>query len=164
MKLGQEALAQYTELVAALQQLHAEWIVTEVEEIIARGKVVSFRDLSQEESALYESRVVEESGRGVAVPRAKPSDIIGVPYDPHERLGLLVQAIERVVAVSELSRSYIYRFAVTRGIGSIELWNPLEDDQMADSRDVHIVSVQSPTFTNERLAILRHVLSSEVLG
>jgi hypothetical protein len=164
MKLGQEALTQYTELVAALQHLRADWIVTEVEEIIARGKAVSFRDLSQAESALYESRFTEESGRGVAVPRAKPSDVIGVQYDPHEKLGLLVQAIERVVAVSELSRSYIYQFAVTRGIGSIELWNPLEDDLTENSRDAHIVSVQLPMFTNERLAILRHVLSGEVLG
>ena len=43
--------------------------------------------------------------------RAKPNDIIGVPYEPHERLALLVEAVERVIAASELSHSYISKFA-----------------------------------------------------
>ena len=64
MKRGQEAIAQYSELASALRQMDAEWIVTEVEEVIARGKTVPFRDLVSRRERLYESRLVEEAGRG----------------------------------------------------------------------------------------------------
>jgi hypothetical protein len=164
VKRGQEAIAQYSELASALQQMAAGWIVTEVEEEIARGKTVPFRDLSREESVLYESRLVEEVGRGIAVARAKPNDIIGVPYEPHERLALLVEAVKRVVAASELSRSYISKFAAERGIDSIELESPVRDDAPASTLRMRSISLEMPTLTNERLSILRHVLHDEVLG
>lgn len=164
MKLGQEAIAQYSELASALRQMDADWIVTEVEEVIARGKTVPFRDLSREESALYESRLIEELGRGIAVARAKPNDIIGVPYEPHERLALLVQAVERVIAASELARSYISKFASERGIDSILLESPAGDDAVASTSRMGSISLGMPSLTNERLSILRHVLHDEVLS
>jgi hypothetical protein len=164
VKRGQEATTQYSELASALRQIDADWIVTEVEEVIARGKTVPFRDLSREESALYESRLVEEAGRGIAVARAKPNDVIGVPYEPHERLALLVQAVERVIAASELARSYISKFASERGIDSIELDSPAEGDAAASSSRMWRIPLEMPTLTNERLSILHHVLNDEVLN
>jgi hypothetical protein len=71
MKTGQEAVAQYGELANALVQMGASWIVAEVEQVISRGKTVPFRDLSEEESAQYESRLTEEASRGLPVGRAK---------------------------------------------------------------------------------------------
>jgi hypothetical protein len=160
VKQGQEAIAQYSELASALRQVNAGWIVTEVEEVIARGKTVPFRDLSREESALYENRLTEEMGRGVAVARAKANDIIGVPYEDHERLALLVDAVERVIVASELSHSYISKFAAQRAITSIHLESPVEEN--ASGR--RGISLEMPTLTNERLSILRHVLNDEVLS
>jgi hypothetical protein len=164
MKRGQEAIAQYSELASALRQLDADWIVAEVEEVIARGKTVPFRDLSLEEGALYESRLFEEVGRGIAVARAKPNDIIGVPYEPHERLTLMVEAVERVVAASELSRSYISKFAAERNIDSIELESPVGEVAAASTSRMRGISLEAPTLTNERISILRHVLHDEVLS
>jgi hypothetical protein len=164
VKRGQEAIAQYSELAGALRQMDADWIVIEVEEVIARGKTVPFRDLSHEESMLYERRLFEEVDRGIAVARAKPNDIIGVAYEPHERLLLLVEALERVITASELSRSYISRFASDRGIGSIELVSSVGDDATANALRMHGIPLEMPTLTNERLAILRHVLHDEVLS
>jgi hypothetical protein len=164
VKRGQEAIAQYSELVSALRQIGADWIVTEVEEVIARGKTVPFRNLSREESALYESRLVEEVGRGIDVARAKPNDIIGVPYEPHERLALLAQAVERVIAASELAHSYISKFASERGISSIELEIPVQDDIAGSTSTMRRISLEMPTLTNERLSILYHVLHDEVLS
>jgi hypothetical protein len=164
MKRGQEAIAQYSELARALRQMDPGWIVTEVEEVMARGKTVPFRDLSREESALYESRLAEEADRGIAVARAKPNDIIGVPYEPHERLALLVEAVERVVAASELSRSYISRFAAERGIDSIELENPVGEVAAASTSRMRSISLEAPTLINERLSILHQVLHNEVLS
>ena len=164
MKRGQEAAAQYAELVSALRQLGADWIVTEVEEVLARGKTVPFRDLSREESGLYERRLVEEVDRGLAVARAKPDDIIGVPYEVHESLGLLVEAVERVVAATELSRSYIARFAAQRGVDSIALESPAADVAAANASRTRSIPLDAPHLTNERLSILRRVLHDEVLG
>jgi hypothetical protein len=164
VKRGHEAIAQYSELVSALRQIDADWIATEVEEVIARGKTVPFRSLSREESALYESRLVEEVGRGIAVARAKPNDIIGVPYEPHERLALLVQAVERVIAASELAQSYISRFASERGISSIELEIPVEAGTAASTSRMRRISLKMPPLTNERLSILHHVLHDEVIS
>jgi len=164
VKRGQEAITQYSELVSALRQMDADWIVTEVEEVIARGKTVPFRDLSREESSLYESRLIEEVGRGLAVARAKANDTIGVPYEPHERLALLVEAVERVIIISELSRAYISKFAAQRGISSIELESPLTADAPAGPSKMYRIPLEMPTLTNERLSILRHVLRDEVLS
>lgn len=164
MKFGQEASAQYSELVSALRQLSANWIVTEVEDVIARGKTVPFRDLSHEESVLYESRLIEEVDRGIPVARAKANDIIGVPYEPHERLALLVEAVERVIAASELSRSYISKFAADQSIGSIGLESPVEGDTTAGAPGMRSISLEAPRLTNERLSILHHVLHDEVLN
>lgn len=164
MKLGQEASAQYSELVSALRQLSADWIVTEVEEVLARGKTVPFRDLSHEESVLYESRLIEEIDRGIPVSRAQANDIIGVPYEPHERLSLLVEAVERVIAASELCRSYISKFAVQQSIASIGLESPAEVDTPAGTPRMRSISLEAPRLTNERLSILHHVLHDEVLS
>ena len=125
---------------------------------------MSFRNLSREESALYESRLVEEVGRGIAVARAKPNDIIGVPYEPHERLVLLVQAVERVIAASELARSSLSKFASERGINSIELEIPVEGAGAASTSRMRRISLEMSPFTNERLSILHHVLHDEVLS
>jgi hypothetical protein len=164
VKRGNEAIAQYSELVSALRQIDADWIVTEVEEVIARGKTVPFRSLSHEEGVLYESRLVEEASRGIAVARAKPNDIIGVPYEPHERLALLVQAVERVIAASELAQSYISKFASELGITSIELEIPVETDTVASASRMRGISLEMPSLTNERLSILHHVLDDEVVS
>ena len=110
MKTGQEAITQYSELASALVQMGMDWIVTEVEEVISRGKTVPFRDLSERESALYEVRLSEEARRGLTVGRAKANDFIGMPYEPNERLALLVDAVERVIMTSELSYSYVSRY------------------------------------------------------
>lgn len=164
LKPGPEASAQYSELVSALRQLSADWIVAEVEEVIARGKTVPFRDLSHEESVLYESRLIEEVDRGIPVARAKANDIIGVPYEPHERLVLLVEAVERVIAASELSRSYISKFAAQQSIGFIGLESPAEVDTPAVTPRMRSISLEAPRLTNERLSILHQVLHDEVLS
>jgi hypothetical protein len=160
MKHGQEALAQYSELAAALRQLNADWIVLEVEEVISRGKTVLFQDLSGDEHDLYESRLNEEIDRGNVVARARPRDTIGVPYEPHERLTLLVEAAERVIAVSELSRSYISEFTARYGINSIELETP---EELGAAR-LRGIALAAPRLATERLSILRHVLRDEVLS
>lgn len=164
MKRGQQAIEQYSELVSALRQLDADWIVSEVEEVIARGKTVPFRHLSREENLLYEDRLVEEIDRGIPVARAKANDIIGVPFEPHERLALLAEAVERVVNASELSLSYISGFAIQQGINSIELESPAGADTASGSLRTGSISLGAPTLTNERLSILRHVLHDEVLS
>jgi hypothetical protein len=164
MKRGQEAIAQYSELASALRQMDADWIVTEVEEVITRGKSVLFRNLSHEENALYESRLVEEMGRGIVVGRANPNDSIGVPYEPHERLALLVDAVERVIAVSELSRSSISKFAAESSIDLIELDGPGGEGGTVNASRMHSISLKAPTLMNERLSILRHILYNEVLS
>jgi hypothetical protein len=164
VKRGQEAIAQYSELASALRQMNADWIVAEVEEVSARGKTVQFRDLSREENALYESRLIEEMGRGIVVARAKSNDIIGVPYESHERLALLVDAVERVIVASELSRSSISKFAAERGIDFIQLESPDGEGDVASASMIHSISLEVPTLTKERLSILRHVLHDEVLS
>jgi hypothetical protein len=164
MKRGAEATSQYSELASALRQLDAGWIVTEVEEVIARGKAIPFRALSEGESIMYENRLLEETGRGVMVARARANDTIGVSYEPHERLVLLVEAVERVVTASELSRSYISSFAAQRGITSINLERPAEADIAAGTARARGISLQKPALANERLSILHHVLHDEVLS
>ena len=47
MKQNQQAIGQYNELAEALTQLGIGWLVTEVEELLGRGKEVAFRDLSR---------------------------------------------------------------------------------------------------------------------
>jgi len=164
MKNGQEAVAQYSELASALVQMGASWIVAEVEQVISRGKTVPFRDLSEEESALYESRLTEEARRGLPVGRAKANDSIGVPYEPYERLALLVDAVERVITTSELSYSYVSSFAAGLGINSLRLESPIGASITAGVPEVRNIPLTAPTLVNERLAILRHVLHDEVLG
>lgn len=164
MKVGQQAITQYSELAVALVEIGAGWIVTEVDEVSSRGKTVPFQDLSEEESALYESRANEEASRGLAVGRAKANDFIGVPYEPYERLAILVDAVERVVMTSELSHSYISNFAARLGINSVRLENPLGVDVAAVAAESYNIPLAAPTLVNERLAILRHVLRDEVLA
>jgi hypothetical protein len=164
MKHGQEAQAQYSELAAALGQMDAGWIVSEVEEVISRGKTVLFRDLSPDEHALYESRLTEEIDRGAAVAPARPNDNIGVPYEPHERLALLVEASERVIAAGELSRFYISRFAAEQGIIAIDLESPEDLSTLASDLVARSIPLEAPRLTNERLSILRHTLHDEVLS
>jgi len=164
MKTGQEAEAQYAELVSALVQMKASWIATEVEQVISRGKTVPFRDLSEKESALYESRLTGEADRGLPVGRAKANDSIGVPYEPYERLALLVDAVERVITTSELSYSYVSSFATRLGVNSLSLENPVGAYATADVPDARNIPLTAPTLVNERLAILHHVLRDEVLG
>jgi hypothetical protein len=164
MKSGQEALAQYSELTNALLQLGANWIISEVEEAIARGKAVPFRDLSEEQSALYESRLKEEARGGLLVGRAKDDDSIGVPYEPHERLALLVDAVERTIVTSERSYSYVSSFAARLGIHSVRLENPVGAHSPAGLPEARNIPMTTPTLVNERLAILHHVLHDEVLG
>jgi hypothetical protein len=164
MKTGQEAVAQYGELANALVQMGASWIVAEVEQVISRGKTVPFRDLSKEESALYESRLTEEASRGLTVGRAKASDSIGVPYEPYERLALLVDAVERVITTSELSYSYVSSFAARLGVDSLRLEDPMGAYTTTNVPDARNIPLAAPTLVNERLAILHHVLHDEVLG
>jgi hypothetical protein len=164
MKSGQEAVAQYSELVSALLQMGANWIVTEVEEVISRGKTVPFQDLSEEESALYESRLSEEARGGLTVGRAKADDSIGVPYEPYERLALLVDAVERVIMTSERSYYYVSTFAARLGINSVRLENPVGNYNTSDTPEARNIPLTAHTLVNERLAILHHVLHDEVLG
>ena len=164
MKTGQEAITQYAELAEALVQMGADWIVTEVDEVISRGKTVPFRDLSAEESARYEGRLSEETRRGLTVGRAKANDSIGVPYEPHERLALLIDALERVITTSELAQSYISAFSSRLGITSIRLESPPGADSTGSRPESWSLPLAKPSLINERLAILRHVLHDEVLG
>jgi hypothetical protein len=143
--------------------MDADWIVAEVEEVIARGKTVPFRELSREENDQYESRLIEEADRGIAVARARANEFIGVPYEPQERLRLLVEAIERVISASELALSSISKFASQLDINSIDLESPLGTN-LASTPRVHSVPLDTPTLTNERLSILRSVLRDEVLS
>jgi hypothetical protein len=96
--------------------------------------------------------------------QAKANDTIGVPYEPHERLSLLVEAVERVITASELSHSYISRFAAQWGIRSIDLEIPVEVDIAANSLRTRGISLAEPTLVNERISIFHHVLYDEVLG
>jgi hypothetical protein len=164
MKNYQEAAAQYLELANALLQMGANWIVTEAEEVISRGKTVLFRDLSAEESALYEGRLNEEARGGLPVGRAKADDFIGVPYEPYERLVLLVDAVERVVITSERSYAYVSGFAARLGINSLRLEDPIGAYSSADVAGARDIPLTAPTLVNERLSILHHVLHDEVLG
>jgi hypothetical protein len=164
MKRAREASAQYSELANAILQLGANWIIAEVEEVIARGKTIPFRDLSAEQSALYESRLNEEARGGLLVGRAKGDDSIGVPCEPHERLALLVDAVERIIVTSERSYSYVSSFATRLGIHSVRMENPVEAYNPADLSEARNISVTTPTLMNERLSILHHVLHNEVLG
>jgi hypothetical protein len=157
-------VAQYGELASALVQMGAGWVVAEVEQIVSRGKTVPFRDLSEEESAQYESRLTEEVSRGLPVGRAKASDSIGAPYEPYERLALLVDAVERVVTTSELSYFYISTFAARLGVSSLKLESPIVAYTAADVVGAREIPLTAPTLVKERLAILRHVLNDEVLG
>jgi hypothetical protein len=164
MKSGQEAAAQYSELASALVQIGMSWIVEEVEEVISRGKAIPFRDLSEEESILYEGRLTEEARKGLVVGRAKASDSIGVPYEPHERLALLVDAVERAIMASELSYSYVSRFAARLGISSVRLENPVDVGIAANALGPRIIPPTEPALVSERLAVLHHVLHDEVLS
>jgi hypothetical protein len=163
MKRGQEAVAQYSEFASALLEVGANWIITEVEEVISRGKTVPFRDLSDEERALYESRLSEEARSGLLVGRAKADDFIGVPYEPHERLALLVDAVERVIVTSERSYFYISNFVTRLGIDSARLESPAGAYDTAGAPEARNIPLNTPTLVNERLAIFHHVLRDEVL-
>jgi hypothetical protein len=163
MKREQEAINQYSELTNALVQMGIGWIVTEVDEVISRGKAVLFRDLSDEQSLLYESRLSEEARWGLTIGRAKANDFIGVPYEPHERLALLVDAVERVVVTSELSKASLSRFASRLGISSVVLESPIETDIAASAPEPRVIPLVGPALVNERLSILHHVLRDEVL-
>jgi hypothetical protein len=164
MKNEQESIAQYTELVDALLTIGADWIIAEVEEVVSRGRAVQFRELSPEESALYETRLNEESRSGVPVGRAKADDFIGVPYSPHEQLTLLVDAIERVVITSERSHAYVTRLTKRLGIVSLELTDPIAGYLSAEPAEQRTISLTAPSLMNERLSILHHVLYNEVLA
>jgi hypothetical protein len=164
VKRRQEASEQYSELANAILQLGASWIIAEVEEVIARGKAIPFRDLPAEQSALYETRLSEEARGGLLVGRAKEDDSIGVPYEPHERLALLVDAVERVIVTSERSHSYVSSFAARLGINSVRMENPVEAYNPANHPEPRNISVATPTLMNERLAFLHHFLRNEVLG
>jgi hypothetical protein len=164
MKNGEEAVAQYSELASALVEIGLSWIISEVEEVSARGKAVPFRDLSEEQSRLYESRLSEETRGGLVVGRAREDDSIGIPYEPQERLALLVDAVERVVVTSERSYSYVSNFASRLGLNSVRLESPVGSYGSSDVLEARNISTEPPTLVNERLAILCHVLRDEVLG
>lgn len=111
MKVGPEALQQYAELATALREVGAGWVVDEVEEVIARGKTVAFRDLPPAERARYQDRLSVETRKGLLVGRATAGDEIGVAYEPYERLTLLVDAADRVITATALSHAFVSRFA-----------------------------------------------------
>jgi hypothetical protein len=163
MKRGQEALSQYAELATALAEVGMSWVVDDVEEVIARGKTVRFRDLSQDENILYERRLTEETSKGFSIGRAKAGDSIGVPYTPDERLTLLVDAAERVIITSERSHAYVKDFANRHNISSVVLVQPVGVDVVAPMPERHEVSLVIPGDIEERLAALHRVLHDQVL-
>lgn len=165
MKSEEEARTQYAELVSALEEIGVIWIVVEVEEFIARGKTVLFRELSEEDAVLYESRLQQESRGGLPVGRARADEPIGVPYSAYEQLSLLVAAAERVVIISEYSIAKISSFAAGLGINAIRLESPVDPyATSAAASEVRSISLTPPSLVGERLSILHNVLYGEVLG
>lgn len=165
MKDGQEALSQYDELAEALRQLNMGWVVAEVEEVISRGKMVPFRDLSQDQQMLYEYRLSEEERKGFRIGRAKAGDMIGVPYRPEERLALLVSATERVVATSAQSYAYVSSFGTRHNLHDVILEQPVGADIAATSPERREVSLSPPSDSDvdERLSALNSLLNENVL-
>jgi len=139
------------------------WVVDEVEEVIARGKAVQFRDLSQDESILYERRLDEETRKGISIGRAKATDSIGVAYRPDERLALLVDAAERVIITSERSHAYVSGFATRLGISAVVLEQPIGADVTAAAPERRELAVTVPADIDDRLAVLHRILHNEVL-
>jgi hypothetical protein len=165
VKSEEEARIQYTELASALEQVDASWIVVEVEELIARGKTVLFRELSEEDAVLYESRLQQESLIGLPIGRARADDSIGVPYSAYEQLSLLVAAAERVIMISEYSIANISSFAARLGISAIRLESPVDPyATSAAASEMRSIPLAPPPLVGERLSILHNVLYSEVLG
>ncbi len=105
---------QYMEVATALREVGAGWVVDEVEEVIARGRAVAFRDLPHDEQARYEERLLAETRKGLAVGKVRAADEIGVAYGADERLTLLVEAAERVIVSSARSQAYVVEFVSRR--------------------------------------------------
>lgn len=163
MKEGRDALDQYAELAAALRQIGAGWVVDEVEDVIARGKTVPFRDLPRDEQRQYMIRLDEEARRGLSVGSAKANDEVGTAYRPDERLTLLVDAADRVIGVSLRSHAYINQFALHYGLRSLSLEEPAGQDAEASTEVRRDIPIDVPVDAPERLAVLDRVLRDEVL-
>jgi hypothetical protein len=163
MKNGQEAQLQYAQLASAMRDVGAGWVVDEVEEVIARGKAIAFRDLPEEEQARYVALLTAESRKGLSVGKAKAGDQIGVAFEPDERLTLLVDATERVVTASALSHADIARFASEHGLQRVILEEPAGVDTPASAEEPHEVPMAVPTDVEGRLTTLRRILRDEVL-
>jgi hypothetical protein len=163
MKEGQEALAQYNELANALREIGIGWIVTEVEEVLSRGKQVPFRDLSDDQQIPFERRLNEEVSKGFRVGRIKPGDTIGVPYAPDERLSLLVTATERVIDTSVRSQIYVSNFAIRHHMRDVILEQPAGADTPATNPERREMPTAVPDDTDERLRSLDTFLNENVL-
>jgi hypothetical protein len=163
MKEGQEALAQYNELANALREIGIGWVVTEVEEVLSRGKQVPFRDLSDDQQILFEHRLDEEVSKGFRVGRIKPGDTIGVPYAPDERLSLLVTATERVIDTSVRSQIYVSNFAIRHHMRDVILEQPAGADTAATTPERREMPTTVPDDIDERLRSLDTFLNENVL-
>ena len=163
MKEGQEALSQYRELANALREIGIGWVVTEVEEVLIRGKEVAFRDLSADQQALYEIRLGEEASRGFRVGRARANDKIGVPYQPDERLALLVAATERVIDTSVRSKTYVSGFARRHDMHNVILEQPVGADVGATAPERREMPMAVPKDEDERLNALTNFFNENVI-
>jgi hypothetical protein len=163
MKVNQEATSQYNELAEALRQTGMEWVLSEVEEYLSRGKEVPFHELSQDQQALYEERLNEETSRGLKVGRAKPSDAIGVPYLPAERLVLLVEATKRVIDTSDRSQVYVSSFAARHNIYHVIFEQPVGAEPLVPSPTRREMPMAVPDDVEDRLINLSSLLDRNVL-
>ena len=104
MKNGQEALLQYGQLASAMRDVGAGWVVDEVEEVIARGKTVAFRDLPEEEQARYAALLTAESRKGLSVGKAKAGDQ-PAPPPPQQPSQQQPQAKVRIEPMSAMRKA-----------------------------------------------------------
>ncbi len=163
MKYEQAAVAQYQQLAEALRQVGAAWVLEEVEELLARGKTVPLRDLPQDEQEHYLERLAVETQKGFPVGSAKNADEVGLPYEPHERLALLVDATERVVIASARSYVSLSAFVAAHRLQGVTLLRPAASDTAVTTNDVLEIPMRAAAGVEEKLEALSELLRAQVL-
>jgi hypothetical protein len=124
---AEEALEAFDVLAESLRKLRYNWILDQIDETLNFGKMRPTKaiDFSVEEDlearyiianaqlAEYETETHQKSSkRARKKPKGRPVDIERIePFTPHERLSLLLEAIERVFVASEkMERATLERF------------------------------------------------------
>ena len=162
VKDGDEANAQFRELAAALEEAGAGWVVEEVADVASIGKRVPLRELPEAEQSRYSDRLKEEGRKGVAVGKARPRDEVGVPYEPHERLQMLVEATERVIHASTRAHLDVVEFAASHDLHFVVMEEPAGIDEARAQQRVEIALTPRPDAA-DRLAAFTALLRTRVI-